>query len=351
MKKLTRRELLPLMGIGLAGSALVAASIKEDEDGKEKKDRLVEIPKYVRPPKLKQGDTIGICAPAGALRREEEVREFSQILNELGFQVKVGEHVFKQYGYFAGTDEERASDFMNFIEDKSVDGIFFLRGGWGCARLLPLLDFDSIRNNNKVIMGFSDLTSLLNAITEHSGIVTFHGPGGNSSWNIFSTNYIKRTLMQGDLTEFSGEMCDKRTTTYSSGSANGTLWGGNLSVLVSMIGTPFFPKISNGLLFLEEVGEEPYRIDRMLTQLRQAGILEECNGVILGNFRKCIAEEPDRAFTLEEVFQQHFGDFGKPVFYGAQIGHTVNKFTVPIGVSAQMDADTGTFKLTSAAVQ
>lgn len=349
MKKWTRRELLPLIGVGLAGSALVAANIKEDES--EKKERLIEIPKYAKPPKLKKGETIGICAPAGALRRREEVSEFTDVLNQMGFQVKVGENVYKKYGYFAGTDEERAADFMNFIEDETVNGIFFLRGGWGCARILPLLDFDSIRKNKKVIMGFSDLTSLLNAITEHSGIVTFHGPGGNSSWNKYSIDYIKEVTMDQQLMEFKNTPDDHAIITYRPGFAYGTLWGGNLSVLVSMLGTPYFPKIINGILFLEEVGEEPYRIDRMLTQLKQAGALDKCKGIILGNFRKCIAEEPDRAFTLEEVFEQHFGNIRMPVYYGAQIGHTVNKMTVPIGVDVRMDADEGTFRLTSRAVQ
>ncbi|MCR9172331.1 MAG: LD-carboxypeptidase [bacterium] len=349
MKKWTRRELLPLIGAGLAGSAFVASSFKED--GTETKEQLIEIPLYARPSRLKKGDTIGICTPAGALRRNEEVAEFTKVLNQMGFEVKVGENVYKKHGYFAGTDEERASDFMNFIQDETVRGIFFLRGGWGCARILPLLDFDLIRKHKKVIMGFSDLTSLLNAITEHSGIVTFHGPGGNSSWNEYSIDYIRKTTMGNELTNFRNTGADHPIITYSSGTAFGTLWGGNLSVLVSMIGTPYFPKIKDGLLFLEEVGEEPYRIDRMLTQLKQAGILDRCKGVILGNFRKCTAEEPHRAFTLEEVFEQHFRDIEKPVYYGAQIGHTVNKFTVPIGIDARMDADKGTFQLTSSAVK
>jgi len=348
MKKWTRRELLPLIGIGLAGTAFVGSNSGKTDDQRENK--LKEFPLYIQPPRLKEGDTIGICAPAGALRRNEEVSEFIATLNGLGFQVKVGDNVYKKHGYFAGTDQERASDFMKFIEDDSVQGIFFLRGGWGCARILPLLDFDLIRQNNKVIMGFSDATSLLNAITEHSGIVTFHGPSGNSTWNTFSKNYVKGVLMQGDLVAFPGVPSDKPIKTYTGGTAYGHLWGGNLSVLVSMIGTPYFPKITGGLLFLEEVGEEPYRIDRMLTQLKQSNVLDTCTGIILGSFRKCTAEEPDRAFTLEEVFEQHFSDIGIPVFYGAQFGHTVNKFTVPVGGDATMDADSGTFQLKTPAV-
>lgn len=344
MKKWTRRELLPLIGVGLAGTAFVASSSNNNESSEKK--QLIEIPRYIRPKSLKIGDTIGICAPAGALKRKEEVAEFTKILNDFGFQVKVGANVYKKYGYFAGTDEERASDFMNLIEDDEVQGIFFLRGGWGCARILPLIDSDSIRKHKKVIMGFSDLTSLLNAITEHSKIVTFHGPGGNSSWNAYSNEYIRSLLIRRSAKKYQNTSEDNSIITYSGGKAYGTLWGGNLSVLVSMIGTPYFPKIDRGLLFLEEVGEEPYRVDRMLTQLKQTEVLQNCNGVILGNFRNCTAEEPDRSFTLEEVFQQHFGGFGKPVYYGAQIGHTVNKFTVPIGMLAQMDADEGTFQLT-----
>lgn len=349
MKKWTRRELLPMLGAGLAGGTLISASLScEDE---EQNNRRFEVPEYDRPAKLQKGDTIGICAPAGALRRNREVDEFSKILNQLGFKVKVGANVYKKYGYFAGTDEERASDFMSLIEDNSVKGIFFLRGGWGCARILPLLDFESIRRNKKVVMGFSDLTSLLNAVTEHSGIITFHGPGGNSSWNSYSIEYIRKLTMQADATLFKNTPADHKIITYSSGTATGTLWGGNLSVLVSMIGTPHFPQLRNALLFLEEVGEEPYRVDRMLTQLKQADVFNKCSGVILGNFRKCTAEEPHRSFTLEEVLEQHFKNFGKPVYYGAQIGHTVNKFTVPIGVEAQMNADNGSFTLLSAAVE
>lgn len=340
--------MLPVIGGGVVSAALITLNtLRANAD----RNALVEVTPFTRPNKLDKGDCIGICAPAGALRREAEVAEFGTILEELGFRVKVGTNVYKQHGYFAGTDEERASDFMDFIEDPEVRGVFFLRGGWGCARLLPLLDFDSIRRSQKVIMGFSDATSLLNAITEHSRLVTFHGPSGNSSWNAYSRRYLQLALLQTQSFVYENNHEDHEIVTYSGGSANGTLWGGNLSVVTSMIGTPWFPKIQNGILFLEEVGEEPYRIDRMLTQIKQAGVLEKCNGIILGSFRKCFAEEPERAFTLEEVFEQHFGNFGKPVYHGAQIGHTVNKYTVPIGVEATMNADTGTFQLQISAVK
>jgi muramoyltetrapeptide carboxypeptidase len=348
MKKWTRREMLPLLGAGLAGSAFVVAN---QTDNIPHRTFDNETQDFIQPKRLQKGDCIGICAPAGALRRKEEVAEFTQTLNQMGFRVKVGKNVYRKHGYFAGTDAERTSDFMDFIEDDEVQGIFFLRGGWGCARLLSLLDFKSIRANPKVIMGFSDATSMLNAITDRSRVITFHGPSGNSTWNNYSKKYIESVLMSGERTQFKNSSSDHSITTYSSGTASGILWGGNLSVVTSMIGSPYFPDMADALLFLEEVGEEPYRVDRMLTQLEQAGILDRCNGIILGSFRKCSAEEPDRSFTLEEVFEQHFNHLEIPVFYGAQIGHTVNKFTIPIGVEASMDADTGTVQLTHPAVR
>lgn len=348
MKKWTRREMLPLLGIGLAGSAFVTVN---EADSKQRRKLENERSDFIRPKRLQKGDCIGICAPAGALRRKEEVAEFTRVLNKMGFCVKVGKNVYKKYGYFAGTDLERAADFMNFIQDDEVQGIFFLRGGWGCARLLSLLDFESIRDTPKVIMGFSDATSLLNAITDRSRVITFHGPSGNSTWNDYSKKYIESVIMNGEQTQFKNISSDHSITTYSGGIASGILWGGNLSVVTSMIGSPYFPNMNNAILFLEEVGEEPYRVDRMLTQLNQAGILEKCNGIILGSFRKCTAEEPDRSFTLEEVFEQYFNGLGIPVFYGAQIGHTVNKFTIPIGAEASMDADAGSFELLQSAVK
>ena len=192
MKKWTRREILPLLGASLASSALLATTYDRT---KAQKEQFKETTRYSRPNRLKKGDTIGICAPAGPLRRIEEIAEFRQTLRDLGFQVKVGQHITNKYGFFAGTDQERAEDFMQRIEDPEVHGIFFLRGGWGCARILPLLDFDTIRNHPKVIMGFSDATSLLNAILEKSKLVTFHGPSGNSSWNEYSKEYFQKATM------------------------------------------------------------------------------------------------------------------------------------------------------------
>lgn len=345
MKKWTRREILPLVGASLAAGSVFSLGTDPVNRTPYRIMPLMTSPKALVP-----GDYIGICAPAGALRREAEIPEFTAILKKMGFRVKVGPNCTKKFGYFAGTDEERASDFMQFIQDQEVKAIFFLRGGWGCARILEHLDFGTIRENPKIIMGFSDATTLLNAITVKSSLVTFHGPSGNSSWNDYSINYIRQLLMDGSPVHYKNTAEDEAIITYAPGISSGYLWGGNLSVITSLIGSEYLPILSPCILFLEDVGEEPYSIDRMLTQLKISGILDRVAGVILGNFRNCEAEEPERSFTLHEVFQQHFGNFRKPVYYGAQIGHTVNKFTIPVGIPAEMNADKGTIKLSIPAV-
>ncbi|MBL1279523.1 MAG: LD-carboxypeptidase [Fluviicola sp.] len=341
MTKISRRSFIPILGTAVVGASCL--SIQEPSEFLTENGKIL-------PTLLKKGDTIGVSAPAGGIKNKSELDDFKKILEQLGFKVKFSKNCSKKHGYFSGTDEERASDFMDLILDTEINGIFFLRGGWGCARILPLLDFDAIKSNPKVIMGFSDITSLLNAITSKTGLVTFHGPGGNSTWNIYSVDYIKELLIKGELVHYSNLKTDLKITSYVSGVASGELFGGNLSVICSTIGTGYLPNWTGKILFLEDVGEEPYRIDRMLTQLEQSGVFKNVNGIILGVFRKCIAEEPERSFTLEEVFEQHFSALKIPVFYGAQIGHVRNKFTVPLGAEVEMNADEGSFRMLEAAV-
>lgn len=337
MCPISRRSFIPMIGAAVLG----ASCLSFDNDVLN----IGSTSTTILPKRLKKGDKIGICAPAGAMGNPSDIDEFTAILKSLGLNVKVGKNIPNRVGYFSASDEDRASEFMSFITDKEVQGIFFIRGGWGCARILELIDFDLIKSNPKVIMGFSDITTLLNAITAKTGLITFHGPGGNSTWNDYSLNYINQLLFEGRLAEYTNLKSDHSITTYSEGLTSGELYGGNLSVLCSLIGSDYLPDWKGKILFLEDVMEEPYRIDRMLTQLKLSGILDKVNGVILGNFRKCTPEEPNKSFSLEEVFEQHFSAFDKPVYYGAQIGHVRNKFTVPIGVSVKMDATNGTFTL------
>ncbi|MFT5858567.1 MAG: muramoyltetrapeptide carboxypeptidase [Flavobacteriaceae bacterium] len=341
---MNRRTFIPLFGTALIGASCLSVNSDVAND--------LIARGIILPKRLKRGDTIGIAAPAGPIRERSEVDKFESVLHTMGFKTKVAAHTYSQFGFLSAPDETRAKEFMELIEDESVKGIFFIRGGWGCARLLPLLNFDTIKINPKVIMGFSDITTLLNAITAKTGIVTFHGPSGNSSWNDYSIRYLKDVLINAKSVSYAnikGE--DHSIETYASGTATGDLYGGNLSVLCGLIGSDYLPDWKNKILFLEDVMEEPYRVDRMLTHLSLAGVFEKVSGIVLGNFRKCNAEEPDRSFSLEEVFKQHFDNAEIPVFYGAQIGHVRNKFTVPVGVRVTMDADLGTIELTEPSVE
>ncbi len=340
MNKISRRSFIPLLGTAVAGASALSFSGLHQR----------EIPLKRYPNALRLGDTIGVCAPAGGMIAADEVSEFKNVLEGLGFNTLFSKNIAQNVGYFSGTDQQRAQDFMDLICNDEVKAIFFLRGGWGCARMLEFLDFESIRQHPKIIIGFSDPTSLLNAITQKTGLITFHGPGGNSTWNAYSVDYIQQLLMKGEMVHYQNREGDLPIITYQTGSVQGELVGGNMSIVCSMIGTEYAPDWEGKILFLEEVAEEPYRIDRMLTQLKLAGVFDKISGLILGTFRKCIAEEPDRSFALEEVFEQHFSTFEKPVFYGAQIGHTKHKFTVPIGAMAEMNAEVGTFKLLEPAV-
>ena len=343
MSSISRRKFIPLIGTALLG----AASLSCDTNN----TLIVPSRPRLLSNRLKKGDTIGIAASAGPIKDRKEVEEFQTILHQLGYKTKLGKNVFGQHGYFSASDEERASEFMELISDNEVQGIFFIRGGWGCARILDLLDYDVIAQNAKVIMGFSDITALLNAITHKTGLVTFHGPGGNSTWNEYSVNYIKQLLHEGEKVVFQNTKADRTIISYSPGTSEGIFYGGNLSVLCGMVGSNYLPDWNGKVLFLEDVGEEPYRIDRMLTQLKLAGVFDQISGLVLGNFRKCTPEEPERSFTLEEVFEQHFSKANIPVFYGAQIGHVRNKFTVPVGVKVCMDTDRGTIELLESGVK
>ena len=340
MRKLSRREVIPLISGAIATLPLLSfRSIATT-------DSTIQIPKG-----LKKGDFIGICAPAGIVKSEKEISEFEDILHRLGFKTKRATNSTNKHGYFAGTDKERAEGFMKLIQDKDIRAVFFIRGGWGCARLLPHINFETIAKNPKIIMGFSDATTLLNAISVRSRLITFHGPSGNSTWNDYSLKYIEELLIKKSKVKYENKLGDAPIKTYSGGQSKGALFGGNLSVITSLIGSGYLPDWNGKIVFLEDVKEEPYRIDRMLMQMKLNGVFDQVNGIILGNFRKCFAEEPEHSFTLEEIFEDYFMNHPVPVFYGAQIGHTLNKFTLPIGADVLMDATNGTIQLIHPAVK
>lgn len=297
----------------------------------------------IKPKALKNGDTLGLVAPASPIYEESVFEEMMVNLKDLGFKLKLGKSVRKQRGYLAGTDRERLEDLMEMFSDEEVDGIMCIRGGWGSNRILPDIDYDLIRKNPKVFCGFSDITSLHMAIQKYAGLYTFHGPVGKSVWNDLTTEAFQNTLMKPKLTDqLIPEQELEHAFVIHPGKATGRLLGGNLSVLTTLIGTEYLPDMKGAILFLEDIGESVYRIDRMLTHLKMAGLLDGLNGFLFGKCTECSAGP--NSLELEEVFKDHIEPLGIPAFYGAMISHEDNNLTIPVGVEAEMNADNLSFR-------
>ena len=303
------------------------------------------------PARLVKGDTIAIMGMAGAMRDPKILSGFIQIMEQQGFKVSVGQTVNKTYGYLSGSDEDRANEFNGFVLNPLIKAIFFVKGGWGCGRVLDKIDYEQIKKNTKIILGFSDMTSLLNAIYQKTGLITFHGPVGNSSWEKFSLNSFQDIVCRGGVSFQKPELPQLQLfSAWQCGEATGALIGGNLTVFCSLLGTPYWPSCSGKILFLEETHEEPYRIDRMLNSLRLAGVFDEISGVVFGQFNDCNAEKPLESFTLEEVVRHQLKGYSFPVIWGAPIGHVKDKWTVPIGAQVTMNTDELSLKLMRPAV-
>jgi len=335
-----RKFIRNVAGITAASVVLPSFRIPQNLNGSEAAGKTKTICKAIL-----KGDTIAITGPAGAIYEPETIDRITNRLTELGFKYKLGKTLYERYGYLAGTDQVRADELMEFYKDSTVKAILTMRGGWGCARILDLLDYEVIRQNPKILMGFSDITSLVNAVYTKTGQVTFHGPCGYSTWTDFSTGYVTKAIAVGaPFTMKNPDDFLDHLHTLSPGIAEGELVGGNITVIVSMIGTAYEPDWQDKILFLEETNEEPYRIDRMFWQMKQAGIFSKVKGIVFGSFNKCFAEEPEKSFTLHEVLEQHFKGLSIPVYMGATFGHMSPKFTLPIGVMAELDADNFTIR-------
>ena len=348
MKNVDRRELLIA---GLAGSAALAMAGASTATAAEQKT-------LIKPERLKKGDTIIIVAPSGVEYKKLRLQLSIEALEALGLKVKVAEHAMGRHGYFPAEDEVRADDVNKAFSDPEVKAIIALKGGWGAARILPFIDYDLIAKNPKILLGYSDVTSLLNAIYLKTGLMTFHGPIAGGSWNKFSTDNVKDILFEGTAQHMvnpqnKGEYLtvrENRIQSIISGTAEGRLVGGNLSVLTAIQGTPYFPKIKGNILMLEDVGENIYRVDRMLTQLALGGHLKECAGIVFGGMTGVDSDGGFGDFSLLDILEQHCVRVGKPAFLGAMFGHIDNKRTMPVGCSVKMDADNGTVTMLESAV-
>lgn len=296
----------------------------------------------IKPKALKLGGTIGIIAPASPTTDERVIKAQERLI-QMGFKVKMGKSPYERYGYLSGTDVVRAEDINTMFKDKEVDGIICIRGGYGTPRILQLLDYQAIKDNPKIFVGYSDITALHIAFTQIAGLVTYHGPMVASDmigdFSDFSKDNLFRAIMNtepmGKISNPEGE----EITTINGGIAEGTIIGGNLSLIADTIGTPYEIDVKGKILFIEEVGEEPYNIDRMLNQLRLSGKLQEANGIILGDFNDCESKKHDENLTLEQVINDQIKPIGKPTIYNLQAGHCNPMVTLPLGVKARLDAD------------
>jgi len=313
----------------------------------------------IKPPRLRKGATVGLIAPASNMNEDESIRIAADIVESLGFRARLGEHIFKRNEYLAGTDQQRASDVNRMFADDDVDAIFCVRGGYGSSRILPYLDYDLIARNPKILLGFSDITSILTAIHSKTGLVGFHGSVLKHRFSEYTLSEFKKVVMHpsprtsiGAAPPFEGGEgrvdAQNRLTRIAGGVANGPLLGGNLMLLSRLIGTEFEPDFRGRILFLEEVHEEPYKIDRMLTHLWLAKKLQQVAGIAFGRFTDAGAS--DNSFSIEEVLRDRCANLGIPVVRGLLIGHVQDQTVVPIGIEAELNGDDGTLQLMETAV-
>jgi len=300
----------------------------------------------IRPQRLQKGDTIGIIAPSSPPNQENLERSLA-FLEKLGLKWKIGKHVKNVHGYLAGTDEERLQDLHDMFANPEIKGIICAGGGYGSARYTDKIDLQLMKENPKVFWGFSDITFLHTAMGLYSNLVTFHGPMlascvGKDTFHELSAKMFQQLFepMELHYTEAISPL-----ETITAGVAQGELVGGNLSLLASGIGTKFEVDTKGKLLFIEDVGEEPYKVDGLLNQLRMAGKLKEAAGIVIGDFSDAEPKKQKETLTLDEVFADYTANLGIPVVKGFKIGHCQPHFAIPLGVGAKLDADNKTLTI------
>lgn len=336
-----------------------------------KKDEALPI---IKPKRLQAGDTIGLVTPATFIT-ETQLREAIEQYEKLGFKVRYSPNMLVRKGYLGGTDQQRADDLNAMFADESINAIICGRGGYGSARILPYLNYNLIRSNPKVFIGFSDITALLYGIFGKTGLVCFHGPMGGSEYNDYTTANLKKVVMElpvppitsyvlrNDTAQIPNTVAGYLETmkeskilpediqTITSGTVEGILVGGNLSLVSALNGTAYDLNFRDKLVFLEDVGEAPYRIDRMLTQLLQTeGKLRSAAGIVLGRFNDCEADDLDRSLSLYETLYDRLSGLGIPVLYGLSFGHINKNLTIPFGIKAKLDTEAQTLTLLEAGV-
>jgi muramoyltetrapeptide carboxypeptidase len=313
----------------------------------------------IRPARLRAGSRVALVAPAGPLLEQDDLTRGQELCRALGFEPVLMPAAGRRHGYLGGTDEERLRDLNGALRDPAIDAIWCLRGGYGVIRILDKVDYRALAARPRPVIGYSDITALLAAIRQETGIVCFHGPMARAGLTPFSHSHFARVLLNGTAPGRLDRMLPPadvlvprahRIVSLRAGVAEGPLVGGNLTLLQCLTGTKYFPDLEGAILFLEDVGEDLYRVDRMLAHLRLAGALAEIAGVIVGQFTEMKRGMQDGALGFDEVLATYLLPLGVPVAYGFPIGHVEDQWTMPLGVRARLNASTGEVEILEPAV-
>ena len=313
----------------------------------------------VKPPRLRPGARVALIAPSAVLLERDDLARGVELCRALGFVPVLGRHAGARHGYLAGTDDERLADLNAALGDDTVDAVWCLQGGFGTTRILDRVDFAAIRRRPKPVIGYSDITALVNAIALEAGVIAFHGPFACDPFSAFTRRHFERVLCvaeppgTGERPVASANVLvprHGRILALRGGVAEGRLVGGNLTLLQALLGTPFQPDFVGAILFLEDVHEDLYRVDRMLAHLRLAGVLGGLAGVAVGRFTEMKRQTAGGALAFDEVIETYFAPLGIPAAHGFPIGHIEDQWTLPLGVRARLDADAGTLTILDAAV-
>ena len=302
--------------------------------------------------KLKKGDTIGIIAPASCTKYSNVLKAKENIEN-MGYRVVLGECTKKSWYSYAGTDRERAQEINSFFADKNIDAIMCMRGGYGCNRLVEYVDLDIVKSNPKIFIGYSDITTLHILFNEKAELVTFHGPMAVSN---FSGDYNQSTyenfinILSNETSHLNIENYSKNLEILSEGKVVGKLVGGNLATLIATLGTDYDLDYKGKILFLEEIGEKTYKVDRFLNQLKKHKVFDRISGVILGDFKNCVPDS-ESDMSLLDVFKDYFENLGKPVVYNLESGHSEPMLTLPLGAMCEINSFEKSIKIIEPVVE
>jgi muramoyltetrapeptide carboxypeptidase len=326
------------------GTGLVALSSKTVLTGAETETEICRRRTLLKPVRIQSGSVISLIAPSSPISDEKYMKALNN-LNSMGFVVKPGKYVLEKKGYLAGSEQQRLEDLHTAFADPETSAVWCLRGGYGSARMLDRIDYQLIRKHSKPFIGYSDVTALHIALHQKAGIVTYHGPVAASDFTDMTVSNFKHMLMfpserhsiavprEQDLLR--GD--EYRPYIIRPGVASGPLTGGNLSLLSALVGTAYAPDYHGKIVFIEDVGEKPYRIDRMFTQILQGSNLSKAAGIVLGVFADCVAKPEDQSWTLKETLTDRLAGLKIPVMYGFPFGHISDQATFPYGLQAKLD--------------